>query len=231
MSPVTVTMKKASDDTTDTESSYHDTPPPSETPPPYYGSVEYELSEHGSFSDPRRFSVGLLQEAGYLDENLLRCKRQKPSSPVPFAGPDASAPPDLDGAEQPATSFAELRRRAELANKKAEAAAEAAAAAAAFEQKPAVADSEVCVPTSDTPPHPADRRFPSTGGGATPSASPGAGRRGGPLPDRLAPLYRGQRVWDGSVCSQARAVLCPRRLRPPHDQDRPRPTVPGGGAV
>ena len=31
--------------------------------------------------------------------------------------------------------------------------------------------------------------------------------------------------------SQARAVLCPRRLRPPHDQDRPRPTVPGGGAV
>ena len=94
---------------------------------------------------------------------------------------------------------------AELANKKAAAEAEAAAAAAAFEQKPAVADSEVCVPTSDTPPHPADRRFPSTGGGATPSNSPGAGRRGGPLPDRLAPLYRGQRVWDGSVCSQARA--------------------------
>ena len=57
-------MKKASEDTTDTEESYHDTPPPPDTPPPYYGSVPYELSEHGSFSDPRRFSVGLLQEAG-----------------------------------------------------------------------------------------------------------------------------------------------------------------------
>ena len=57
-----------------------------------------------------------------------RSFKEKPSSPVPFAGPDASAPPDLDGAEQPATSFAELRRRAELANKKAEAEAEAAAA-------------------------------------------------------------------------------------------------------
>ena len=44
--------------------------------------MEYELSEHGSFSDPRRFSVGLLQEVGYLDENLQRCVRQKPSSPT-----------------------------------------------------------------------------------------------------------------------------------------------------
>jgi len=164
-------MKKASEDTTDTEESYHDTPPPPDTPPPYYGSVPYELSEHGSFSDPRRFSVGLLQEAGYLDENLQRCKRLRADSPVPFAGPDASAPPDLE----PATSFAELRRRAELANKKVAAEAEAAAAAAAFEQKPAVADSEVCVPTSDTPPHPADRRFPSTGGGATLAIHPELG--------------------------------------------------------
>ena len=120
---------------------YTDTPPPPDTidtPPPYYGSVEYELSEHGSMSDPRRFSAGFLQEIGYLDAGLQRTKCPRVASPVPFAGPD------LDGAEEPAKAFAELRRRAEMATKE----AAEAVAAAALALEPTVADSEVCFPTS-----------------------------------------------------------------------------------
>lgn len=83
-------------------------------------------------SDPRRFSAGFLQEIGYLDAGLQRTKCPRVASPVPFAGPD------LDGAEEPAKAFAELRRRAEMATKE----AAEAVAAAALALEPTVADSE-----------------------------------------------------------------------------------------
>ena len=178
---------------------YTDTPPPPDTidtPPPYYGSVEYELSEHGSMSDPRRFSAGFLQEIGYLDEGMQRTKCPRVASPVPFAGPD------LDGAEEPAKAFAELRRRAEMATKEA---AEAVAAAAIG----AGADGRRF---RGLLPHLIDRHRPiklilvhppqDYGSGLLPlPLHPELGGSGPcPRPDRLAPLYDGQRVRDGALC-------------------------------